>query len=291
MIHPRTRNRPALGILSAMAIALVMAALPVFALSNNTANGSANGIVNLAETVAELFDTRGADDGPPTGWSMFRLPGRQAPTRYSVVWEDGRTALEAVAADTASLLVWNREFDPRKLNILQWEWKVEGALPEHPEQNSGFSAEGIPEVLPIETLEEPDYPARVMVLFPFEPEKESLWARMKFKAARVLYGFYPPGKTMNYVWASRRPSGMWITSRSTDRIRIHNIRSGNTDAGQWVRERRDILQDYQEAFGGEIPSRARLAVMVDTDQTHSRTRSLFDSFILSAGSLQSSPAD
>jgi hypothetical protein len=46
------------------------------------------------------------------------------------------------------------------------------------------------------------------------------------------------------------------------------LRTGAAEAGQWVSERRDILEDLQTAFADLEAKPMLLAVTSDTDNTH-----------------------
>lgn len=59
--------------------------------------------------------------------------------------------------------------------------------------------------------------------------------------------------------------------------------SGDSRAGEWAAERRDIAQDFRRAFPGEaLPRRARIGIMVDTDNTLDVTTSWFAAIRVSA---------
>ena len=45
------------------------------------------------------------------------------------------------------------------------------------------------------------------------------------------------------------------------------VRSGSGEVGNWVGERRNIVEDYRRCFGQDPPSVGAVAVMTDTDNT------------------------
>jgi hypothetical protein len=61
-----------------------------------------------------------------------------------------------------------------------------------------------------------------------------------------------------------------LPNAHTDRVRMIVVRSGTADAGRWVAETRNVLEDYRRAFGEEPPPVSGVAVMTDTDQTGGR---------------------
>jgi hypothetical protein len=54
------------------------------------------------------------------------------------------------------------------------------------------------------------------------------------------------------------------------------LRAGPAQAGQWVEEEVNILDDYRTAFGEEPPKSARLAIMSDSDNTGERALGYLD---------------
>ncbi len=46
------------------------------------------------------------------------------------------------------------------------------------------------------------------------------------------------------------------------------VRSGEGSGGQWVHERRNVVEDFREAFGREPPATVEVvALFTDNDQT------------------------
>ena len=45
------------------------------------------------------------------------------------------------------------------------------------------------------------------------------------------------------------------------------VESGSGRAGQWIRERRDVREDYRHVFGEEPGRVDAVAIMTDTDNT------------------------
>lgn len=204
----------------------------------------------------------------PSDWLPFSLQRDKPPTSYALTEVEGRTVLEAVADKSSSIVIWEREFNPRELNILAWEWRVEQSLPE--------------DVLEPEQIT--DAAARVMVMFTYDPDRESMVDRMTYNALKVVYGVYPPARSMNYVWGRSGASPIWRESRRTGRVRSLVLPRGET--GQWFQERRDLAADFRAAFGDEeLPTRARIGVMADADATQAQARSLFNAIVLGTSTI------
>jgi hypothetical protein len=45
------------------------------------------------------------------------------------------------------------------------------------------------------------------------------------------------------------------------------VESGDERAGEWQVERRNLVEDYARAFGGQAPRISGVAIMTDTDDT------------------------
>jgi hypothetical protein len=117
------------------------------------------------------------------------------------------------------------------------------------------------------TKEGDDYPARLYVTFEHDPSRLGLYERSKAEAVRILYGEYPPGAVLNYIWESRAPIGSTLPNAWVDRARMIVVESGEANLGRWIEERRNVLEDFRRVFGEEPPAITGVAIMTDTDGT------------------------
>ena len=156
------------------------------------------------------------------------------PTIYTVVTDEtGRAVLQAHSASAHAGLVRPLELPSPVSATLRWRWKVPHAL-------TGNDRE--------RTRAGDDYAARVFVVF----ETSALPLRTR---------------AINYVWAAHEPVGAVFPSPYTRNVAMVVQRSGDTEAGAWREERRDVLADYRNFFG-ESPTRlSAVAILVDTDNT------------------------
>ena len=192
-----------------------------------------------------------APDALPSGWYLLAFRGVERQTRYTVVREEGDWALRAESEGAAAGVYRYLDLDPHIYQVITWRWKIARVLERaDPTRKKGD-----------------DYPARLYVAFRYEPERESVWERTKFEFYRALYGDYPPGAVIGYVWESRLPPGTSYSNPYTSRARMVVIRSGPDDVGRWVEERRNIYEDYRRLFGIEPARLAGVAVMTDTDNS------------------------
>ena len=205
--------------------------------------------------------------GPPAGWEPLTFSRVPRHTRYAVVLEGERWVLRAESDAAASGLYRPLDLDPKVYRVLSWRWKVEGVLvksdPRHKEGD--------------------DYAARVYVAFQYDPATASVWERSRFGAYRLLYGRYPPGLVLNYVWESRLPVGTVLANAYTARAKIVVARSGAAQAGRWVTETRDIYEDYRRIMRAEPPRIVGIALMTDTDDTGERAVAFYDALTIGPG--------
>ena len=54
------------------------------------------------------------------------------------------------------------------------------------------------------------------------------------------------------------------------------LQTGDGEAGKWVEEQVNIIDDYQQAFGVLPPETASLAIMSDSDNTGEAAESYMD---------------
>lgn len=168
--------------------------------------------------------------------------------------------LIAESHDSASGLIYKKSFDVYTHPMAAWRWKVDNVY------RKGDAA----------TKSGDDYSIRVYIVFQYNPEKAGFAKTIKYKAARLLFGEYPPDSSLNYVWANRKQNERIMISPYTDQSRMVLLQAGEEKSGIWVDEEVNILEDYKKAFGKNPPTRASLAIMNDSDNTGERSRSYLD---------------
>ena len=188
---------------------------------------------------------------PPAGWQEHNFNEIPEHTRYKSVKEGDRVVIMAQSRSSASGLIRRIEIDPLEYPILEWHWKVGGVL------KKGDAR--------LKTGD--DYAARVYIFFAYDPSLLSLVERIKYKTIKLLYGEYPPSAVLNYIWANKVPIHTFIPSPYTKRSMMVAVQSGEGQAGQWKREKRNLLMDFREAFKAEPPLITGVAIMTDSDNT------------------------
>ena len=199
----------------------------------------------------------------PAGWEPLTFPGVAKRTAYRLVDDGGTTVLRAEADGAGSGLLRRRAADPRTHPFLAWRWKVAGVVADS-DATRKFGD---------------DYAARVYVMFRHDP-RASPFSRSQHALMRLFYGEDPPHAGLVYVWDNRHAPGTVLHNPYSERMRMIVVRSGNAEAGRWVSEERNVLDDYRRAFGEEPPPIAGVAVMTDTDDTGASATAWFGDIVL-----------
>lgn len=189
----------------------------------------------------EILVGRFAADGL-TGWESKSFKGM---TDYRLVKENGRTVVKAVSRASASGLIRKIRFDPTKHRYLRWSWKIDRTITGGDEKTKAGD----------------DYAARLYVVFPGR--------------------FFWQMKAINYIWANKLAKGESVPSAYTGNAKLVAVESGNSMAGQWLTEERDLSADYRALFGGEAPEAEAIAIMTDTDNTGAAAEAWYGDIILS----------
>jgi Protein of unknown function (DUF3047) len=193
------------------------------------------------------------------GWESVLLPGKQA-TRYTWDVVDGQAAWRADADRSASMWRKRLSLPATSLRQIEFTWRVDQLIPEAIVADAG----------------QDDAPARILVAFDGDHAKLSLRNRMLFDLADTLTGERPPYATLMYVWADAKsaPETVLISQRS-DRIRKIVVDTGSQHLGHWRRHRRDLVADFQRAFGEPPGDVIGVALMTDSDNTGSAAQAWY----------------
>ena len=168
-------------------------------------------------------------EGDIAGWEEKSFIGK---TLYETYQLEDRSVVRATSRASASGLFLKLRIDLDKTPFLYWTWRVDGTLGDIDERTKAGD----------------DYSARVYVI---RSDPVFLWRT----------------RAVNYVWASARAVGETWPNAYTDRSQHVAVRSGDTQAGQWVAERRDVRADFRELFGESVRYVDAVAIMTDTDNT------------------------
>ena len=159
-------------------------------------------------------------------------------TSYSIVPEGTNNVLKSSAVKSASGLAHEVSV-PANL-LLSWRWKIEKVPP-------GASETDIAKF---------DHVARVFVAF------------------KTAIG---PPRTINYAWCSDARVGDTFHHPRSNRSRWIVVESGNSKAGNWVTETRDLAKDWEALFGDKNPPAiSAIGLMTDSDGTGTELVSYYD---------------
>lgn len=219
-----------------LALLLMLSSIPLYAQEDNT----------------RIAHFRAASETPPPPpWQVIQLQKKITATRYRIIEWDGVMAIEARADKSMSLFARPLNIDLKKTPVLCWRWRIDAPL-----VNANM-----------ETKEGDDYAARVYLAFTLPADQLSFSTHLKLTLARSIYGDLVPDAAINYVWDNHHPIGSQQPNAYTDRTRMIVIQSGGANAGRWISERRDILNDAIAAFNSTRIQLTLIAVATDTDNT------------------------
>ena len=193
-------------------------------------------------------------------WKPLTFPKIKVHTKYTIEKEGDNSYLKAVSDASASGIVFQREFDVYTFPKVRWSWKVSNVFAKgDAEKKSGD-----------------DYPLRIYVIFKYDPEKASFLQRIKYGLVKQIYGEYPPRSSLNYIWANKHHKEQIITNTYASEAKMILLEEGAGNAGKWIEEKVNIIDDYRKAFGEDPPVVASLAIMSDSDNTGEKAVSYVD---------------
>lgn len=168
--------------------------------------------------------------GDLEGWEIKEYEGE---VDYRIVEADGRKVLRANSSAAASGRIREIEIDLKKTPYLNWSWRVDNVM------------QGLDE----RTKKGDDYPARVYLIFSGGMQ---VWKT----------------RAVNYVWSSSQPVGTeWPSAYTKNNMKIA-VQSGKEKLGMWVKEKRNVADDFRRLFKKEPPETIdAVAIMSDTDNS------------------------
>lgn len=204
------------------------------------------GVGSLSQPVRHPLLDR-FDEGWDEPWKEKDLASRS--NRFTVVDDDGIAVLKVESKDSASGLYRQLDIDPLTSGVLSWRWRIERSLSDNKEER---------------TKAGDDYAARVLIVF-----------RKHFLPWKI--------EAISYVWAGNDSIGSVFPSPYAKNTAIVVLRSGDNEAGNWVEESRDIVDDYHRYFGRAPKKLVAVALVVDTDNTKAEAIAWFDDLTLETG--------
>lgn len=203
----------------------------------------------------------------PDGWKPLTFKKIDRHTDYTLIKDGDTPVIKAVSNASASGLIQQVKINPKEYPFIQWRWKVSNIL----KRGDLTKKEG------------DDYPARIYITFDYDSGKLGFFEKVKYEAARILYGQYPPLAAINYIWESKAPVGAMAPNPFTDRVMMIVVESGEHEVNQWVNEERNVYEDYKQAFHEEPPLISGVAIMTDTDNTGESATAYYGDIVFKRG--------
>ena len=173
------------------------------------------------------------DRSPVKGWQVVTYFG-VPPTQYLKTGP----IIKAESVGSRSSLFKEVKDSQKDYPVLVWKWKI---------SNIVQSA--------IETKKDRfDAAARVMVVFG-EEKRFSFFSKE------------PAGERIEYIWGSHLPPGRVFDDPAKKDSKVFVVESGESKAGKWVSESRNIRKDFNEAF--KTDPKGVIAIGIETNTDHS----------------------
>ncbi len=185
-------------------------------------------------------------------WQPLTFPKIKRHSTFTATRCDGAPCLQMETNNGASALVFRETFNVNEYSLLTWRWKVSNIF----RKGDSSSKEG------------DDYPARLYVLFAYDPATATLGKKLRYELAKALYGQYPPDSSISYIWDNQVTGKPFIVNAYASEARMIPVNAGPEVVNTWQEHQVDIVRDYRLAFGQDPPATASLAVMSDSDNTH-----------------------
>jgi len=173
--------------------------------------------------------------GVPEGWRTYETPAGNPAYDFTIVEDDGRRALLLRSQGDHSTISRKVQVNLKTTPILEWQWKLTQ----------------LPEGADLRRRQTTDAAPHLFVVWPRPP------ALLR-------------SRLIGYVWDASLPAGTVQQSQKTGTVAFVVVRSGPSEIGRWVSERRNVVQDFTAAFGTEPEAPAAVALSIDTNDTKSR---------------------
>lgn len=193
-----------------------------------------------------LLDPRAPIDG------LWSRGGWRRQTEYGRVEIGGIAAIRAAGRNSGSALHRELHYRPAEYPWLEWTWRVDK----------------LQENADIRDAKREDFGAAISLLF----GRPSLFRREV--------------PTLSYVWTNARLRAGDVVASPHHRGTVRSIvlQAGTEKLGQWIRERRNVVEDYRRAFGSDPPESVEMiAIWTDNDQTGEPVEAYYGRMVAKSG--------
>lgn len=103
------------------------------------------------------------------------------------------------------------------------------------------------------------------------------------QAAQLIVAF-SSSRFLSYIWDSTAPKGLVASAPAPPFRKIFAVvmQSGPQDLGHWITERRNLMDDYKQAFGEEAKTIEGVRMQLNSQHTQSRAEAYWRSIALMA---------
>ena len=172
--------------------------------------------------------------GVPEGWRTYETIGGHPAYDFTVVEDQGRRALLMRSRGDHSTIARKVRINLETTPILEWQWKLT-QLPAGADLRQRATSDAAPHVFVV-------------------------WPRTPALLRSQLIG---------YVWDPTLPVGTLQRSAKTRTVTFLIVRSGPSQLGQWLTERRNVADDFRAVYGGDPDTPGAVALSIDTNDTQS----------------------
>jgi hypothetical protein len=108
-------------------------------------------------------------------------------------------------------------------------------------------------------------------------------SRTDDQAAQLIVAF-SSSQFLAYIWDSTAPKGTLASAPAPlfKKIFALVMQSGTQGLGTWITERRNVLDDYKQAFGEEPEALEGIRIQINSQHTQSRAASYWHSIAVTA---------
>ncbi len=206
-------------------------------------------------------------ESTPQGWEHIGYFGK-AKNEISLVREGKWTVVYMKSLNSISSLITRPDADIKDYPIIAWRWKIDrtvGMAREHRRDRN-------------------DCAARIRIIFGKDRGDAPLDNPLVKKVIKMV-GFKmpkmePQGMKIDYVWGNDAKKGVVIDYPGSKSHKVVVVERGNDRAGKWIREKRNLMEDFRRFFGSEPPGILAIAVLTDTDQTNEGVEAHYSSVML-----------
>ncbi len=182
--------------------------------------------------ILDHFSKEGADaKGIPPGWQT-KTPGSASKITFEAEKED--PFLHIVCVNDNIAVGKKISFKIRKYPFLSWRWK----------------ASLLPEGGDVRRRETDEQAGQIYVVFP------------KFPAPVNT-------RSVGYIWDTQAPPGFSGTSTAYSKMKYVVLQSGPDKLNQWIRETRNVYEDYQMLFHEDPPEVGGIVLYINTQHSKS----------------------